>query len=73
MRCRSSRSTLDSFGRRSDDGLEDGAFIQKTRVIVNVHREQARSHRGAVFSLRTFFFSPYLDFNTFGLELPQIV
>ena len=28
------------------DGLKGGAFIQKTRVIVNVHREQARSYRG---------------------------
>jgi hypothetical protein len=28
----------------------DGAFIQKTRVIVNVHREQARSYRVAWFS-----------------------
>ncbi|MNR54533.1 hypothetical protein D3C85_1747350 [compost metagenome] len=26
------------------DGLKGGAFIQETRVIVNVHREQARSH-----------------------------
>jgi hypothetical protein len=24
---------------------EGGAFIQRTRVIVNVHREQARSYR----------------------------
>jgi hypothetical protein len=32
-------------GRRSDDELKGDAFIQKTRVIVNVHREQARSHR----------------------------
>ena len=29
------------------DGLKGDAFIQKTRVIVNVHREQARSHKGA--------------------------
>jgi hypothetical protein len=28
------------------DGLKSGAFIQKTRVIVNVHREQARSYKG---------------------------
>jgi hypothetical protein len=26
------------------DGLKGDAFIQKTRVIVNVHREQARSY-----------------------------
>ena len=26
------------------DGLKGGAFIQKTRVIVNAHREQARSY-----------------------------
>ncbi|PMZ70714.1 hypothetical protein C1X65_25455 [Pseudomonas sp. FW305-70] len=28
------------------DGLKRAAFIQVTRVIVNVHREQARSYRG---------------------------
>jgi len=28
------------------DGLKGDAFIQKTRVIVNVQREQARSYTG---------------------------
>ena len=32
-------------GRRSDDGRPDNATIQTARVIVDVHREQARSHR----------------------------
>ncbi|GAB6405778.1 hypothetical protein PMHK_32060 [Pseudomonas sp. MHK4] len=29
------------------DGLRDNAFIQQTRVIVDVHRERARSYRGS--------------------------
>ncbi|CAI8834761.1 hypothetical protein EMIT051CA3_20755 [Pseudomonas chlororaphis] len=35
-------------GRRSiaRDGPESAAFIQSTLVIVNVHREQARSYKG---------------------------
>ncbi|CAI8949258.1 transposase [Pseudomonas sp. IT-P253] len=28
------------------DGPEGDAFIQQTRVIVNVHREHARSYKG---------------------------
>ena len=34
-----------SSGRRSDDGLKSAAFNQQARVIVNDHREQARSYR----------------------------
>ncbi len=34
------------------DGLKGDAFIQKTRVIVNVHREQARSHIGHCATVR---------------------
>jgi hypothetical protein len=30
------------------DGLKGNAFIQTARVIVDVHREQARSYRGWV-------------------------
>jgi hypothetical protein len=38
-------------GRGSDDGLKGDAYIQEKRVIVNVHREQARSYNGAGFTL----------------------
>ncbi len=30
--------------RRSDDELKDDAFILDARVIIDVHREQARSY-----------------------------
>jgi hypothetical protein len=33
-------------GRRSDDEFEGSAFFQTARVIVQVHREQARSYGG---------------------------
>src|SRR5207253_4645184 len=41
-------TTVGAAGRRSIacDGLKGDTFIQKTRVIVNIHREQARSYRG---------------------------
>ncbi|WP_223510959.1 hypothetical protein, partial [Pseudomonas sp. BF-R-05] len=32
--------------------LKGGAFIQETRVIVNVHREQARSHKERPLALK---------------------
>jgi hypothetical protein len=34
------------FGRRSDDERPDNVFIQTGRVIVDVHREHARSYGG---------------------------
>jgi hypothetical protein len=45
MYCKGSRSTLDWSGRRSDDEFKGTTMLQVHRVIVNVHREQARSYR----------------------------
>jgi hypothetical protein len=44
-----------AVGRRSiaRDGLKGGAIIQKTRIIVNAHREQARSYRGGALIQKT--------------------
>ncbi|MNR59799.1 hypothetical protein D3C85_1811350 [compost metagenome] len=52
--CRHGAITPGSLTCRSElarDELEGDAFIQTTRVIVNVHREQARSYRGIRFSV----------------------
>jgi hypothetical protein len=38
------RSDLNCRSELARDGLKGGAFIQQTRVIVNVHREQAHSY-----------------------------
>jgi hypothetical protein len=39
------RCRMDCRRELARDGFKGGAFIQKTRVIVNVHREQARSYK----------------------------
>jgi len=39
------------------DGLKSDALVQKQRVIVNVHREQARSYKVGIRTFAGFFWT----------------